>query len=318
MTATLLASDQHARETHATVVGGQPLSDDQHARETQNGCVVADTPAVDQSSRETQKNSVDGIISSQPPTNFSALPTMAASRGWLELRVWVEMFHDAQLQRIATTNRAERGGVDPGLYQPYLEVIERAENTARLGMIRCYRRVVPAPIREWQKDEKGVGDKTLARLLGHLGHPVHATPHHWEGTGTKRVLIADEPYDRTVTQLWQYCGHGDPARRVHKGMTAPELAGLGKPDLKMLVHLLAEKCMMQKPKPGEPAPLYREVYDTRRLVTAERLHTTPCVRCGPSGKPAAEGTPWNDGHKHADALRIVGKELLRDLWQIAS
>lgn len=38
------------------------------------------------------------------------------------------------------------------------------------------------------------------------------------------------------------------------------------------------------------------------------------VRCGPAGKPAPEGSPLSDGHKHARAIRITAKAILRDLW----
>jgi hypothetical protein len=62
---------------------------------------------------------------------------------------------------------------------------------------------------------------------------------------------------------------------------------------------------------------YRAIYDARRAATADRVHETPCVRCGPSGKPAQPGTPWSAGHQLADALRIVSKEILKDLWREA-
>jgi len=40
----------------------------------------------------------------------------------------------------------------------------------------------------------------------------------------------------------------------------------------------------------------------------------PCVRCGPSGKPALPGSDWSAGHRHADALRVTAKEILKGLW----
>jgi hypothetical protein len=61
----------------------------------------------------------------------------------------------------------------------------------------------------------------------------------------------------------------------------------------------------------------REVYDRRKAATEGRLHVAPCVRCGPSGKPAQVGTPWSAAHRHADALRIVSKDLLKGLWREA-
>lgn len=268
-------------------------------------------------------------LSDDHATNEEAMPTMYASDGWLELRVWAEMFNDSQLARIAATNRAERGGVDPTPYQPYTDALVVAEHACALGMRRCYRRVVPPELVAWQKANGGIGEHLVARLLGHLGHPRHATPHHWEGTGTNRALYADERYERTLAQLWQYCGHGDPTRRVRKGMTADELAGLGKPDLKMIVHLIADRAVLEPGRsvdlllageqhPGYAQRRYRQVYERRRLVTADRLHATECVRCGPSGKPAAVLTPWSKAHQQADALRIVGKEILRDLWTVAA
>ena len=59
---------------------------------------------------------------------------------------------------------------------------------------------------------------------------------------------------------------------------------------------------------------YRDVYVSAREAADGRLHTAECVRCGPSGRPARPGSPWSNGHAHAHALRIVGKELLRDMW----
>jgi len=217
------------------------------------------------------------------------------------------MFDDAQKARIAQTNRAERGGVDPDIYEPHLERIRIAEHQCGLSMRRTYRRVVPAPIVAWQKASNGIGEHLLARLLGQIGDPVWATPHHWEGTGAARVLVTDPPFQRTVGQLWQYCGHGASSRKT-KGMSAADLAAMGNPSTKMILHLLAEACMKTRSSP------YRLVYEEQRTATTDKTHTVECVRCGPSGKPAAEGSPWSLGHQHAHALRIVGKEILRDLW----
>lgn len=68
---------------------------------------------------------------------------------------------------------------------------------------------------------------------------------------------------------------------------------------------------------GEQRYLYRHIYNQRRAETAERTHAHDCVRCGPSGWPAAEGSPWSDAHAHADALRIVSKAIVADLYAAA-
>lgn len=234
----------------------------------------------------------------------SQIQEAAGVDGWGELRICADLLHRAQQERIAVGNLLRTS--DRDLFGPHLAQLEATEHAARLMLRRCYRRVVPASLKALQKTEAGLGEDSFARILGHLGDPYIATPHWWEGTGTNRTLMVGEPYVRTIGQLWQYCGHGAPGR-VTKGMTAEQLAGLGNPTLKMLVHLQAEFCMKQKGR-------YRALYDTVRATVADKTHTTPCVRCGPSGKPAQDGTPWSAGHQHAHALRLLGKEILRDMW----
>ena len=281
--------------------GGESSVDSQAAYEPQ------DAPAVD-------------TISSQSiePSQTQVDPD------WLGLRTWAELFNDAQLQRIAIANRLRHATLNANIYKPLLDSLEVTEHMARLAMKRYYRKVVPAPIREWQKTNAGLGESNIARLLGHLGHPVIAVPYWWDTKAPeghvcdplrcgKRHLIAGEPYERTIGQLWQYCGHGNPTARKAKGMTAEQLAAMGSPKLKTIVWDNAKRCSMQP-----DGNVYRDVYLQRRLATDERLHATTCVRCGPSGKPALEGSPWSKAHQHADALRIVGKEILRDLWSVAS
>ena len=45
----------------------------------------------------------------------------------------------------------------------------------------------------------------------------------------------------------------------------------------------------------------------------DAVHPVTCVRCGPSAKPAEPGSAPSKAHQHANALRKVGKELLKDL-----
>lgn len=281
----------------------------------------------------------------RPPTDVT-ISSAAPASGFLELRVWSEMFEDAQRARIACKNRAERGGVDPTIYRTQIEALEKAEHAIALAMRKSFKRIAP-DIHAWMLDTIGVGEHLLARLLGCIGHPRNATPHHWEGEGAKRTLVADEPYERTVGQLWSYCGHGDPSRKKRKGMTAEEAFALGNPRAKMIVHLLAESCMKNagsparassntkldppdaagpnsdgeasscsasKPQTPRRRSPYRDTYDDAKATYIDRVHAVECVRCGPSGKPAAIGSPWSPGHQHAAALRLVGKEILRDLW----
>lgn len=159
--------------------------------------------------------------------------------GYLELRIVAECLEDMMEARKACVNRIERGGVDKDKFAGPRAAIEAAEHELSLQLVRCYRRVIPIEIRDWVSNSAGIGDRLIARLLGQLGHPRIATPYHWEGTGSERILISDPPYERSVSQLWSYCGWGDPLRKRRVGMTAEDAAGLGKTRLKPIVWNIA-------------------------------------------------------------------------------
>lgn len=214
--------------------------------------------------------------------------------GYAELRTWSEMFADAQAARVACANRAGRAELDAETYKPQLDAMKTAEQSLGLAMRRSYRRVAPEEVVRWQKATVGIGEHLMARLLGEIGHPIHTTVHEWKGEGSDRTLVVVGAMDRQVSDLWSYCGHGDPDRRRRKGMSAEEAAALGSPRAKMLTRLLAEGCMKQRRSP------YRDVYDDRRAQTA------------------ASDRDWSDGHMHSDALRITGKRILQDLWRVTN
>lgn len=242
---------------------------------------------VGHSTSETQGTRADDSTIGSGQGNDAAHSGVAAP-DLLSLRIFAEVLEDLQKQRIATTNRAERGGVDPAFLQPTLSRLEDAEQEAAKVMKRCYRASVPTSIVAWQKDTIGIGEHLLARLLGVIGHPVHTTVYEWDGSGSDRQLVEVGRMDRTVSQLWSYCGHGDPNRKRTKGMTAEDAAAMGNPRAKMLVHLLAECCMKQRRSP------YRVVYEEARVDYESR--------------------DWTDLHRHNAALRKVGKAILKDLW----
>jgi hypothetical protein len=302
-----LATDHTSVETQTRPVGGDPLDPGHHGCDNPREPAGVDPSAAAHRTRVTQTPPGGGSPSESPvhPTLDAHWP----SDGWLELRTWCEQLEDAMAARIAATNRVERGGVEPDVYLPYLEALRTAEHVCELHTRRCYRRVVPPEIRAWQLAERGIGEKLTARLLGHLGDPCIAVPHRWEGTGSARHLLAGTPNLRTVSQLRQYCGVGDPHRRKTKDMTADEAFALGNPKIKMLMRLHAEACI-------KTTGHYREVYDKARAEYVDKAHTVDCPRCGPTGKPALVGTPWSKGHQHAAALRKVAKEILRDLWRV--
>jgi hypothetical protein len=174
-----------------------------------------------------------------------------------------------------------------------VDMLYKIEHEAELILAYFLRR---HPLGAWVKAraQKGIGEKQGPRLLAVIGDPYIN-----EATGQPR----------TVSQLWAYCGHGAPSRR-RKGMTQDDLFALGNPVAKSRLWLISTSVLVAQ------GPLSAAYYD-RKVKTEGRLHAAPCVRCGPSGKPAPVGSPWSDGHRNADALRVLGKTILRDLWKEA-
>jgi hypothetical protein len=205
------------------------------------------------------------------------------------------------------------------------------------------------PLGPWLKAQKGIGEKQGARLLAAIGDPywnsLHDRPRTvselWAYCGLHTLPaghagVDTQPPNASGDQL--PAGHGDGDTHTasagrnqtdHTGgqasldthiSLAPGVAARRQKgqkanwssEAKMRAYLIAESCMKQPS--GTP---YRDLYERGRLKYAEALHPYPCVRCGPAGKPAAVGTPLSAGHQHARSLRLVSKEILKDLWREA-
>ena len=342
-------------ETRRTTAGsGDPTSTD-----TGHGAV------------ETQISNAGSVEPSTPPDPRAATTIKRVSdrEAYLVLRVMADSLADAMDHRIALTNRLRSGQTDPGITADIVANLDNTERLLRKSMVKAFRRASPE-LSQWARDTVGIGEETVARLLGRIGHPVIAQPYHWEGEGDSRTLVADPPFERTVSQLWSYCGHGDPARRRRKGMTAEEAFGLGSPDAKKLVYLLSVatmKCAGSTTTPPtttpspEPTiapslvdpldPSGQAATDTQKDCAGGSTSPQPIAASQPTAVAAGDGTvdaiagpqpigttrrrspyrdvydqrrahtaerdDWTDGHKNADALRIVGKHILRDMWIVA-
>lgn len=188
---------------------------------------------------------------------------------YTELRLIAENYTASQKTRLANEGRIRSSAVDPDITGPLLELDKATEELQAKALRKTFRVTVPTEIRNWQKENGGIGEHLLARLLGVIGDPYMAQRRYWregdvEAGEHKRVLVEGEPFTRKVYNLYAYCGHGDPTRRKFKGMTQQQAMALGSPDAKMLVHLLAESCMKQvrkDPETGEPRSTskYRDV-----------------------------------------------------------
>jgi hypothetical protein len=152
------------------------------------------------------------------------------------------------------------------------------------------------PLGPWVKMQKGIGEKQGGRLVAVIGDP-YVRP---------ALLLPDGMWDparpRTPSELWAYFGL-KPGQKRKRGERA-NWSAAGK--------MRAWNVAVSMLKAGN-----REPYDKRKAHTEGQLHEGECVRCGPSGKPAQPGSPWNDGHRHQDAVRIMSKEVLKHMWREA-
>lgn len=130
------------------------------------------------------------------------------------------------------------------------------------------------------------------------GHPGQV------GAGTHRLNAGVAPRrQRGVSANW------NEEARVRARMIAESAAKqLDKtcpvdPEVKFAVHV--EDCRCSE---------FRKVYDAGREKYLHAVHAAPCAQCGPAGSPAPAGSSLSDGHKHARALRLVAKEILKSLW----
>lgn len=198
------------------------------------------------------------------------------------------LLDDLEHVRIANGNRIgamEREFGDAFGLDAIQAHLRATEHQAELELIRLWRK---HPLAPWAKGYLGLGEKSIARLIAIVGDP------------------AERP---NPGKLFAYCGHGDAARSIkRKGMTQAELFKAGSPRAKKQVWLIATSML----KAGN-----RDVYDGTRLKYQDALHQAACARCGPAGHPALPGSALSDGHKHARALRALGKAFLLDLWLAA-
>lgn len=167
----------------------------------------------------------------------------------------------------------------------------------------------------WIKAQKGLGAKTIARLLASTGDP------YWND-------LHDRP--RTVSELWAFCGYR-PGLKKAKGQQMN-----WSPDAKMRAHVVVEPIIKMISKPcysvkGDDNEYlyavhidgqctcspYRVMWDEARDKYRDSIHPEDCVRCGPSGNPAKAGSIRSAKHQMAMANRLVKKRILQNLWREA-
>ncbi len=218
------------------------------------------------------------------------------------LRFTVEALDDIERVRIAMSNRLsvltrtepdEDGEVrgfglpeDDPRVQQYAVVVAELLKLETAAVKTVQKTIKQGPLATYVKQATGVGEKQAARLLACVGDP------YWH-------MVEDRP--RLVSELWAYCGY-----HVSTQGTAPRRSKGQKMnwnnEARKRAWLIATSCVKTK---GH----YRDVYDEARAKYAEATHKGECKQCH-----AQPGDPLKDGHKHARALRLVAKEVLKDMW----
>lgn len=213
-----------------------------------------------------------------------------------------------------------------------VEMLKKVEHDATLQLQRQLRR---HPLGAWVKATKGVGEKQGARLLAAIGDPY---------------INSAKNAPRTVSALWAYCGlhvvpgqasldahsslagdGGDPGQNSFDSRAG--LAGVApkrrrgeqanwSTKAKTKAYLIAEACMKQL---SSHCRTSQSTFDDQTPGAGPAVrHTDECT-CSPyrvvydnrRAHTAVSRPDWSDGHSHNDALRVVSKEILKDLWRAA-
>lgn len=221
-----------------------------------------------------------------------------------------------ELTRIQVNNRAgqamrsepDKDGVVRGLALPEDSPLVAMILSARDGLHNLEedlereltRHIKLHPLAPWIADQRGLGWKTTGRLLGSIGDPYLRTLVAEDGTFTQ--------VPRSVSQLWAYCGmsvNEDGTTQIRRrGVQANWNANARK----CLYNIAtAQRYGMKN--------AFRPVYDEAKDKALTATHRSTCIRCGPSGTPAAAGSLLGKMHAEFRALRAVSKRVLKELWR---
>ena len=196
--------------------------------------------------------------------------------------------------------------------QAIVDAIKAIEDQAIKNL---QKKLKKSPLGPWVLAQKGIGFKTMARLLAATGDPF------WNG-------LHDRP--RTVSELWAYCGY-KPGQRKQKGeqvnwSTEAKMRAFNCID--PVKQQLRKPCVSLKDADnnhvgavhvdGCRCSPYRVIYDEAKAKYVGSVHNEECPRCTGKGKPPAPiGSPRKPAHVDQMAVRYATKILLKNLWREA-
>jgi hypothetical protein len=244
-----------------------------------------------------------------PGTNVDTLNAL--------LRHQCDFLYGIEKTRIATSNRlhalVETKKHDKNLERLLLEAnlaqIQALEDAAIKSLKATFSR---HPLSGWTELHPGIGPQQTARLLSEIGDPL------W-----RYDYDADEWVRRSLAELRQYCGHGD-AKRNRRSK-----------------ENVAYVLMDDEERPQLP---YSPRAKMRLRLIAKQVLKTPGGKCGPCKRDSGDGwqppprdcecaalnplrAVYNDarlnwigkdvtpGHADSHGLRVMGKQILRSLYQ---
>lgn len=181
-------------------------------------------------------------------------------------------------------------------------ILENIDTAYKKSVLNLTRSMKAHPLGPWVKEQKGLGEKTIARLLAAIGDPYWMVRH--EKQGDNLVIIEDRA--RTVSELWAYCGL-DPRNGQSRRRAKGELANW-KADAKMRCWNVVQpiiKC------PDSP---YRKMYDELKESMQGAVYSEAYEGRMFKGKPIEVGQPLSKGHIEARVQRRLMKQILQDLW----
>ncbi len=312
-------ASQSADDTHDSSACAPTLDSTHPAHDTQFKCGAVTNLAGNQHHDDTHTASVSGVaVVGADETTHGAIPRENTSRLAYPIAdpmlfTLAQTLQDYETLRIAEEHRLrifstpsdvpDEDGVCRGFgyaedsdeVQVVKGLIDPLKDLEHRTVLSLQKRMRVNPIWPYFKDVKGVGEKTLARLMACIGDPY------------LRPLDDGSYTPRTVSQLWAYCGMHTIANKDGEIIAAKRMKGVQanwNTEAKTRLFLLSQGLLRQgirKDKDGNQFAVtpYGQLYLDRRAHTAV---THP---------------EWNPGHGLNDALRIMGKELLKQLWRAA-
>lgn len=248
------------------------------------------------------------------------------NRDYWQLKAAAANYQDAHHNTTRISNRLkaleERGLYDPALDSQLQTAAVSRDESAKI-LRKLYKAVAPPAIVKFQIESVGLGDLLMAQLVGVVGDFKLYTEAWWETTAEavetgatvlahnhddetgpeKRVLVIGETKTCGVREIWSYCGHGDVTRKRKRGADQATQFAAGSPLAKTLVHEMADFALRQNGVPDKngkarPKCPYYDHYLARKALTTEQ-------------RP-----DWTQKRRNNDAIRLVGKAILKDIWRV--